>query len=166
MTDDKTEVITVVPMSEKEEPVRKLTSCFVCLLIMFGLPLAIFDLYYGFKNNECVNSYSPDLEINMETYLKVSGIISISFIALLVVDLLCIINNDNISFWLYIINIIAVSFMQLFTIIWNVLGAVVFWTYVYKEGVCDRSTNTYIFVSLVIKLVVTWCNLASMNKKE
>ncbi len=161
------ELNTILPMYEKDdESMRKVTGCFICLLITFSLPLAIFDLYYGFKNNECVNTYSPDLEMNMETYLKVSGIMSISFNALLIVDLLCINNTDNLSFCLYIINIIVFSFVQLFTIIWNVLGAVVFWTYIYKEGICDRSTNTYIFVSLIIKLVVIWCNLASMNKKE
>ena len=40
-------------------------------------------------------------------------------------------------------------------LIWNILGAVIFWGSIYATNHCSKQVSTYIFVSLIIKFVLT-----------
>ena len=50
---------------------------------------------------------------------------------------------------------------------WNILGAVTFWKTIYKGGKCDLMISTYIYVSLIIKLIINSFVIGqnSMKKK-
>jgi len=45
--------------------------------------------------------------------------------------------------------------LGMFNLIWNILGSVVFWGYYYENGMCKIEISTYIFISLVIKLLAS-----------
>ena len=57
---------------------------------------------------------------------------------------------------------------ELFNVIWNIIGAIIFWGNIYKNNNCDDDVSTYIFVSLIIKLIINFIfiiNLKKNNKK-
>lgn len=37
--------------------------------------------------------------------------------------------------------------------IWHIIGAVIFWGTLYPKKICDKSISTYLFISLIIKLL-------------
>lgn len=74
-------------------------------------------------------------------------------------------NNDT--------NVILFSFLsimknlsQLFLVIWNIIGAIIFWGTLNQRELCSKNINTYLFVSLIIKLLVNFYNIISNKKKN
>jgi hypothetical protein len=61
--------------------------------------------------------------------------------------------NDNmcVIIWAFVF----IGLLGIFALIWNILGAVIFWGYIYGNGNCGRKVSTYLFVSLIIKFVFT-----------
>ena len=53
-----------------------------------------------------------------------------------------------------------------FHLIWNILGAIVFWGTIYGENICDKNVSTYMFVSLIIKLIANLIVMLSCNSEK
>jgi hypothetical protein len=139
---------------------------FVALLIS---PFIICDLVFGYTDDSCVDIYPENMSfINMKIYLLVSGYLAVALIFCIITNLF-LISNDNVAE-----NIITVAFLsiilyisQVFFVIWNILGAVIFWSTLNKHNYCSKSINTYLFVSLIMKLFANFCNImATKNKKN
>lgn len=138
--------------------------CSMISILIIYTPIIITDLYFGFTDSMCSKKEPDDLSISIKLYLLVSGFISIA-VMITYLYLFCIGNMDDFKFCIFCCGSISIILMSLFTIVWNILGAIVFWGYIYGNENCNKTFSTYVFVSLIIKLGATLFGILS-NKKE
>lgn len=142
-------------MRSNEEIVIEMKLMKVCMSLVMTfvlLPIILSDLYFGFTDNSCVNIMPNGLQFSMKLYLLVSGFVELLslIIMLATVNLVKFDNHNRVK--ILIIKIIN-GFLYLFYLNWNILGSIVFWGMIYGSGKCNVEVSTYIFISLVLKLV-------------
>jgi hypothetical protein len=133
--------------------------------LIICLPIIICDLYFAYTDETCVNEYPANIDINMKQYLIVSAITSFVIInayMLLINSFAKEEYTDN--FCCVILAFVFIGLLGIFALIWNILGAVIFWGSIYGEGHCSRKVSTYLFVSLIIKFVFTVQSYKSAKK--
>lgn len=127
--------------------------CLTAAILAIMFPIIVADLYFGFSDRSCVNDEPKNLAISMKLYLLVSGFVGIGVMLGFITNICCLSTNGD----KYLINICCVSCIaviaSLFHLIWNIIGAIIFWGTIYGEENCDKNVSTYIFVSLIIKFV-------------
>jgi hypothetical protein len=141
--------------------------CTTLLMVVLTTPIIICDLYFGFSDHYCINEMPDGFNYTMKLYLLVSGFIGLSWVLFMIYTTCSLsINNDNNQTSIICAGCIGLIVL-IFSLIWNILGAVTFWGSVYKGGHCDSETSTYIYVSLIIKLIGNLIALQqNSNKKE
>lgn len=141
--------------------------CTTLLMIVLTTPIIVCDLYFGFSDHSCINEMPDGFNYTMKLYLLVSGFIGLSWVLFMIYTTCSLsINNDNNQTSIICAGCIGLIVL-IFSLIWNILGAVTFWGSIYKEGHCDSETSTYIYVSLIIKLIGNLIALQqNSNKKE
>jgi hypothetical protein len=127
-------------------------TCLTIFLLLLLFPIVFCDLYFGYNDTTCINSKSNDFSMSMKLYLLVSGFVGVGIIIILITAVCLISNEDKNNCIICCISLIGI-FAGLFQFIWNILGGIVFWGTVYKEGTCSEPTSSYIFVSLILKLL-------------
>lgn len=155
---------------ESDNKIRRLITQFISIIFVALLisPFIICDLIFGYKDDSCVDIYPENMSfMNMKIYLLVSGYLAIGIICCIVTNLYLISNDDVAE------NIITVAFLsiilyvsQVFFVIWNVLGSIIFWGTLNKHNYCSKSINTYLFVSLIMKLFANFCNIMATKEKK
>ena len=145
--------------------VIKLCSTLVVIVLM--APIIVCDIYFGFSDNSCINEMPDGLNYTMKLYLLVSGFMGLSWLLFIIYTTCSLsISNDNNQTSIICAGCIGLIGL-IFNLIWNILGAVTFWGSIYKGGHCDSETSTYIYVSLIIKLIGNLIALQqNSNKKE
>ena len=127
--------------------------CLTSIILAIMSPIIVADLYFGFADKSCVNDEPKNLAISMKLYLLVSGFFGIGVMLGFITNICCLSTNGD----KYLINICCVSCIAviacLFHLIWNIIGAIIFWGTIYEKNNCDKNISTYIFVSLIIKFV-------------
>lgn len=137
--------------------IRMLELCSCLFYIVIMLPIGVGDLYFGVKKNACIKIF-PDniININLEIYLLVSGFLTFSLVCVFILITITFIRNENKNknncclTWLCM-GIIRL--LSLFYIIWYILGAIIFWVYVYRIIDCNKEIIIYMFITLIIKLI-------------
>ena len=155
---------------ESDNKIKTFILQFISILFaaLFVSPFIICDLVFGYNDDSCVDIYPENMSfMNMKIYLLVSGYLAIGLLACIIINLYFA-ADDNIGN-----NIILVAFLsivlyisQSFFIIWNILGAVIFWGTLNKHNYCSNSINTYLFVSLIMKLFANFCNIMANKDKK
>jgi hypothetical protein len=155
---------------ENDNKIKAFILQFISILFvaLFVSPFVICDLVFGYNDDSCVDIYPENMSfINMKIYLLVSGYLAIGLLSCIIVNLYFA-SDDNIGN-----NIILVAFLsivlyisQVFFVIWNILGAVIFWGTLNKHNYCSKSINTYLFVSLIMKLFANFCNIMATKDKK
>jgi hypothetical protein len=139
--------------------------CMTILVLIIMTPIIVADLYFGFTDNSCINDEPENLAISMKLYLIVSGFVGMGTMIGILISICCLSFDDQ----TVIINMCCMSCIvvgaEIFHIVWNILGAIVFWGTIYGEGNCDKNVSTYIFVSLIIKFVSNLIGIMQ-NKSE
>jgi hypothetical protein len=145
--------------------VIKLCSTLVMIVLM--TPIIVCDLYFGFSHHSCINETPDGFNYTMKLYLLVSGFMGLSWLLFIIYTTCSLsISNDNNQTSIICAGCIGL-FVLIFNLIWNILGAVAFWGSIYKGGHCNSETSTYIYVSLIIKLIGNLIALKqNSNKKE
>jgi len=140
----------------------------IFIAAIFVSPFIICDLVFGYNDDSCVDIYPENISfMNMKIYLLVSGYFALSMITIILAN--CFIANGNEGDNIVIIAFLSIIFhiSRVFLVIWNIIGAVIFWGTLNKQNLCSKSVNAYLFVSLIIKLFGNFCNIMmSNNKKE
>lgn len=155
---------------EKDDKMKSIIGHLIAILIVVILvsPFVICDLVFGYTDDSCVDIYPENMGfMNMKIYLLVSGYLVIGLLLCIITNLSFVAKNntgDNIVLVAFLSIVIHIS--QVFFVIWNILGAVIFWGTLNKRNLCSKSINTYLFVSLIIKLVVNFYNIMSTNNKK
>ena len=156
--------------SESDNKIKAFILQFISILFvaLFVSPFVICDLVFGYKDDSCVDIYPENMSfMNMKIYLLVSGYLAIGLLSCIIINLYFA-SDDNIRN-----NILLVAFLsiilhisQVFFVIWNILGAVIFWGTLNKHNYCSKSINTYLFVSLIMKLFANFCNIMANKDKK
>lgn len=136
-----------------EKRFMKLCSALIALVIM--TPIIFCDLYFGFTDSSCSKEQPHELAISLKLYLIGSGFVGLSFMSFILIGITCFDFYENYTNDLFVMCFSScLAFpLILFNFVWNILGAVVFWGYIYGNGNCDKSFSTYVFVSLILKIV-------------
>jgi hypothetical protein len=155
---------------EKDDKMKSIIGHLIAILIVVILvsPFVICDLVFGYSDDSCVDIYPENMGfMNMKIYLLVSGYLVIGLLLCIITNL-CFVAKDNTGD-----NIVLVAFLsivihisQVFFVIWNILGGIIFWGTLNKRNLCSKSTNNYLFLSLIIKLFVNFYNIMSSNNKK
>jgi len=135
------------------------------IALIICLPIIICDLYFAYTDETCVNEYPSNIDINMKQYLIVSAITSFVIINAYMLLMNSFAKEEYTeNFCCVILAFVFIGLLGIFALIWNILGAVVFWGSVYGDGHCSRKVSTYLFVSLIIKFVFTIQSYKSAKK--
>jgi hypothetical protein len=139
----------------------------IFIAVIFVLPFIICDLAFGYNDDSCVDIYPENLGfMNMKIYLLVSGYFTLSLLTIIMIN--CFISNSNEGDNVTSIAILSILFhiSQAFLTIWNIIGAVIFWGTLNKQNLCSESVNTYLFVSIIIKLFANISNIMKSNNNK
>lgn len=127
------------------------------------LPLTIVDLIYGFSDESCLLIYPKDIHINLKKYLLVSSFLQITIIVFFIYEIMIYYLNKKTSVEYLVFSIAFQLFINLFQLLWNIIGSIVFWGYIYKLKDCD--TSTYLFSSIIIKFILNYIIMVSIKKE-
>jgi hypothetical protein len=140
----------------------------IIFISIIALPFIICDLSFAYNDDSCVEIYPKYIIfMNMKTYLLVSGYYTIGLICVIICNLqfLSIENkNSNVIFMSFLSVIINVS--KVFLVIWNTIGAFIFWGTLYQVEKCNTIVYNYLFISLIIKLLANFCNIITTKNKK
>jgi hypothetical protein len=141
--------------------------CLGLLVLVIMSPIIVCDLYFGFTDSSCSREQPDELAISLKLYLLVSGFVGLSVMTIILFGITCLDldNNSENDLFSMCCGYCGVICVGLFNFIWNIIGAVVFWGYIYGNGNCDKTFSTYVFVSLIIKFVGTLFSY-QLNKKK
>ena len=134
---------------------RFMKLCFALIILVIMSPIIFCDLYFGFTDSSCSREQPDELAISVKLYLIVSGFVGLSVMSVIFIGITCFEIDENPTNDLFVMcfsSCLAIA-LKLFNLVWVILGAVVFWGYIYGNGNCDKSFLTYVFVSLIIKIV-------------
>lgn len=158
-------------LEENQNDETNIINClkliFVSILILVNFPIIFCDLYYAVNDNTCVNQKMEKLVVNMYDYLIVSGIysviITVTAIIFIVFYIPSIQNTKTIT--LNYIFMLFLYIIGLFNISWNIIGSLIFWSYM-DNNKCSNEVFNYLFASLIIKLIFCSTILLNNNKKN
>jgi len=155
---------------ERDNKIKSFILQFISILFaaLFVSPFVVCDLVFGYNDDSCVDIYPENMSfINMKIYLLVSGYLAIALLCCIIINLYFA-TDDNISESIILVAFLSIilHISQVFFIIWNILGAVIFWGTLNKHNYCSKSINTYLFVSLIMKLFANFCNIMVNKDKK
>lgn len=156
--------------SESDNKIKTFILQFIGILFVALLvsPFVVCDLVFGYNDDSCVDIYPENMSfINMKIYLLVSGYLAIGVLSCIIINLYFASDNnigENIVLVVFLSIVLYIS--QVFFVIWNILGAVIFWGTLNKHNYCSKSINTYLFVSLIMKLFANFCNIMANKDKK
>lgn len=164
---EKQELKSILKKPYKERPyavhIIKYMISFVTFLLCF--PIVICDMYYGYSKDSCVEEYPAKLNINMKIYLVVGAYTNLLIMVLVICSISCLSRRNSRSMHLYMVTVpkLIVTYGSLFLLAWNIIGSVIFWGMLYNKNLCSSNISTYLFVTLVVKLV---CNLTVLSSRK
>ena len=134
---------------------RFMKLCFALIILIIMTPIIFCDLYFGFTDLSCSREQPDELAITVKLYLIVSGFVGLSVMTAIFIGIACFDFDENYANDLFIMSCCSCGAicLELFNLVWNILGAVVFWEYIYGNGNCNKNFSTYVFVSLIIKFI-------------
>ena len=151
-------ILKIQPSVEENRMLEKkiIVCCIWIITIIIYLPMIICDVYYAYNDETCVNKYPADIDINLKQYLLVSALSTFIMINTYIIITNYSINNQyNQNICFLFSTCVFMSLLGLFVLVWNILGAFIFWGSIYGKGYCSKHLTTYLFVSLIIKFALS-----------
>ena len=158
------------PTQNNEDTEVVIKMALAIFIIIIALPFITCDIHYAYNDNSCVKEYPNKININLKMYLLLSGYMLLSKIIIVIFGMFSVSQrySDFINVSVIVLLGLLMVAYELFNVIWNIIGAIIFWGNIYKNNNCDDDVSTYIFVSLIIKLIINFIfiiNLKKNNKK-
>jgi len=144
---------------------RVMKICILSILIIIYIPLIFCDIYYSLIDVSCVNEGTPYLDITLKLYLLLSGFINLILLITIIITIILIKDFENKSSIAYLLTLGNSYVSGLFNLVWNIIGSLIFWGYIYNNGTCKIGLSTYIFISLMIKLLGSFLSIYYFYKK-
>lgn len=153
-------------MINKNNKMKIITMVIIfVLVILICFPIMICDLYYGYNDNTCVSNSAEPLNLTLKDYLITSGFIALGEIIFLIAYIGILLNDEFTLTCCSIIGVILFYFTAIFSIIWNIIGGVIFWAYM-DNTTCSSTLFNYVFTSLIIKYVFCFFGSTQSNKSD
>lgn len=116
------------------------------------MPFAVLDLIYAYRDTSCVYIYPEKLDINMRDYLQVCGYTS-TLLFVYKTIIICRHSDNEVNMFTLLLRQEMLQFIvKCARIIWNIIGAFIFWGELYTNTPCNKDVFNYLFVSIIIKL--------------
>lgn len=146
---------------------KKLIIILHIILTIILLPIIICDFYYALNDESCVKIYPDGLNITMRDYLITCSIMTIILLIISFLTSYIMLNKNLESEKNYVIicGTIPVFIISIFLISWHIVGATIFWQGLYQQHSCDRDVSTYLFVTLIIK-IISCCNISFRKNND
>jgi len=151
-------ILKIQPSVEENMMLEKkiIVCCIWMITLILYLPIIICDVYFAYNDNTCINKYSSDINVNLKQYLIVSALTTFVMInAYMLITNYSINNEYSKSVCFLFSTCVFMSLLRLFVLVWNILGAFIFWGSIYGKGYCSKHLTTYLFVSLIIKFALS-----------
>ena len=145
--------------SEEIFEARLASVCFSAILIIIWIPIIVMDLDFGFSESNCTakvpNDNSFKSLIKLKIYLLVSGFVGIVSLGSILTAIYIFDPKRERGYngYLYSITFATMYLTYLFSIIWNIMGAITFWGFIFNNTTCEQNYISYMFVSLIIKFI-------------
>jgi hypothetical protein len=154
---EKQEIKGILKKPYKEhEYTTKVIKCMLSFgVFLLCFPLVIGDLFYGSSGETCIQDYPTNLSINLQIYLLVAAVITLLTMGLVILCISRVSYRDGYSTRLYFVTIprLILTGGTLFLLAWNIVGAVIFWGMTYNKVPCGKNISTYLFISIIMKLI-------------
>ena len=153
----------VVPMPTYEQNFKKTkpSACGLVILI-FGLPFIILDLYVALTDASCVDQSITRMSITLKTWLFVASGTNLFTIIWIIANFIFLRYKDLKTYpGLTGIN----KSISIFSACWYIVGAVLFWGYMDFNS-CSSMTKDYVFARLIIGLLFSSCSICSKKKDK
>lgn len=137
--------------------------CYSVLIIIICIPIIFCDIYYGLIDTYCVNKTPSYLNISLKLYLLLSGFINLTLAITLIITIIYIKEFGNKRDIAYTFTVCNLFVMNIFNLVWNLIGAFIFWGYFYNKEICKIELSTYVFISLLIKLLFNFLSIYYKN---
>lgn len=154
------------PTQNNEDTEVIIKTALSVFIIIISLPFITCDIYYAYNDHSCVKEYPNKININLELYLLLSGYMLLSKIILVIFGMFSVSYrySDFINVSVMILLGLLMVVYELFNVIWNIIGAIIFWGNIYKNNNCNNDVSTYMFVSLIIKLMINFIFIINLKK--
>jgi len=140
----------------------------LCLLLLIvTLPITICDLVFGYTDTSCIYIYPDNFGVNMKEYLLTAGYINIILISYYIIFICFYIepyytcSYGNLLTFFDILQFL----LKIFLIIWNIIGACVWWG-LFNIDKCSDKIIHYLIVTIIIKLIVSiifYCKVKNIH---
>lgn len=121
----------------------------VCVFVLcICSPITICDLYFAFTGNHCLTDYPDKLKINMSQYLVVAGVGNLYNLAVAIFYFQLLHSSNSIVKNIFYFTICMSGIL---IHIWNIIGAYIFWSFVYNCKDCPSIIFNYLFAILSIR---------------
>jgi len=151
----------------EEDRLLQLRAAKVCssiMILIICIPIIFCDIYYSLTDVSCVNESPSYLDISLKIYLLLSGIINLILIIIAITIIIFIKDFSDKNDIAYLLTFGNSYISFIFNLVWNIIGSIVFWGYIYDNGTCKIEISTYVFISLIIKLLGIFLSFCH-NKK-
>lgn len=154
---EKQEIKGILKKPYKEhEYTTKVIKCMLSFgVFLLCFPLIIGDLFYGCSGETCIQDYPTNLSINLQIYLLVAATITLLIMGLVILCISRVSHKEGYSTRMYIVTIprLILTGGTLFLLAWNIVGSVIFWGMTYNKVPCGTNISTYLFISIIMKLI-------------
>jgi hypothetical protein len=124
--------------------------------VIFVTPIIVIDLYFAYNDDSCVNLQFTDTNINLRSYLIVSGFSGI----LGIVGAFICLYYKSLIIRPKLIPILETIYI-LFNLMWNIIGALIFWGTM-DNSICKNGIHNYLTSFIILKSI--WFSY-SLTKK-
>ncbi len=81
-------------------------SFIIIMLLLFSIPIAYSDIYYGINDEKCTQTRAPEFDISLKQYLIISGYCSITMTIIIIISIIFY-NNKHILLTTSLIYVIC-----------------------------------------------------------
>ncbi len=135
----------------------------LAVMIIMYTSFIVCDIYFALNDDSCVNQDVSRLSFNLKTFLLVRGFILLGLIFDVILTL-CFTTHSMIG--LCTCGQISIFVLIcIFSLAWNIIGAVLFWSYM-DTSQCANPVYNYTYASLVMAFVGSGINLLTRKSKD
>ena len=132
--------------------------CFPFIFFIVNIPFIITSLIFSYRQSTCVTTHIEDFSFNLSIWLQVDSYFKILVLIMLLINVAYVLKKRNSSHdFLTKFARYFVAFVGLFTIVWTIVGSVIFWDRLIPSGVCEGQVKAYTNTLLPINFVLFCC---------
>ena len=121
------------------------------ILLLLSFPFIVCDFYYANNDYSCVWAPIQSYKINfpLQRWLRVDGAMMLAFLVVMLIIAITICVSPACD-WMYPVHAIVGGILAVFRFAWLIVGAVLYWGYLNKAGLCASNIRGYMFANLII----------------